>query len=150
MLLWQVQNAKWIQDNNNPNAFMKSYVESDQIIILYVCINYDNKFHDKYVNMQTAFQKEWHAYLAACIGLTLQWVCVCVCVCVCMYVWQPFIIILRNFWAALQTKEGGEVRREGGMEKERVCLRKNNKLPLIWLLAHPAFLSLSVSLPQIA
>lgn len=29
----------------------------------------------------------------------------------------------------------GGVGRAGG--KERVCLRKNNKLPLIWLLAHP-------------
>ena len=74
-------------------------------------------------------------------GRTLQFVCVCVCVsvcvcvcvCVCVHLWQPLIIILRNFWAALQTKEGGEARRreggrDGGGRRGYACVKITNCL----------------------
>lgn len=50
---------------------------------------------------------------------------------VCVHLWQPLIIISKNFLSCTADKGGGEVRSEGGRVKKKVCLCKNNKLPLI-------------------
>ena len=66
------------------------------------------------------------------------------CVCVCASLAASHYHI-EKFLSCTADKGGGRGKEEGGREgwrrKERVCLRKNNKLPLIWLLAHPVLLS---------
>ena len=51
-----------------------------------------------------------------------------------------------KFLSCTADKRGGSSQEWGVREKERVCLRKNNKLPLIWLRTHAALLSLSLRL----
>ncbi len=76
-----------------------------------------------------------------------MFVCVCVCVCASLAASHYHI---EKFLSCTADKGGGEERGQGG--KERACLRKNNKLLLIWLLAHLASLfpsfCLSFSLPD--
>lgn len=69
---------------------------------------------------------------------------------VCECLWQPLIIILRNFWAALQTKEGREVSREGGRgsgrKSEYACIKITNCHSFDYSPILPFFLSLSLKL----
>lgn len=98
---------------------MNSYMES--VKLSYCMFNDHNKF-------KVDFKKIDYAYLATWIDLTLLTpVCVCVCVSLAASYYHT-----EKFMSCTADKGVGEVRgRERGKEKERVCLRKNNKLPLI-------------------
>ena len=77
----------------------------------------------------------------------MYWLAVLVCVCV--HVWQTLIIILRNFWAALQTKEGkrlgGFGRGSGGRRREYARVEITNYLSFDYSPILPLSFSLSPS-----